>query len=293
MNPTAVALVLASTFMHAGWNLLARRYPMDCGVFFSRMLLVVLAVGLVPMALSEVWARSLAPGAWLCVMGSGSCCGFYFFCLARSYGAADFTTVYPVARAVPVCLVGFGDVIWGRYLSGLGWLGIVLVVTGCMLAPLRSFGDFHLRAYWNRRIVWILLTALATAAYSLLDKWAAQMVDQGPATAARYGYVYFLVGAAVYAALVRRFASRRHVPASLGWFRPAVAAGMAFGAYWLVLWAYQLSGNASYVVAFRQFSVVIGVILAFTLYKEQGLGVRLAGTGLIAAGLFVIGLWGR
>ena len=42
-----------------------------------------------------------------------------------------------------------------------------------------------------------------------------------------------------------------------------------------------------------QFSIVIGVVLAFAIYKEPGKAIRLAGTGLILAGLIVIGLWGR
>ncbi len=40
MNPFAIVLVLVSTFMHAGWNLLAR-YQRSEAIFFSRMLTVV------------------------------------------------------------------------------------------------------------------------------------------------------------------------------------------------------------------------------------------------------------
>ena len=80
---------------------------------------------------------------------------------------------------------------------------------------------------------------------------------------------------------------------SIGWRLPLWAGCLNFGAYWLVLWAYKLSERASYIVAFRQFSIVIGVILAFIIYKEQGRAVRLTATLLIAAGLVVIGLWGH
>jgi uncharacterized membrane protein len=53
-----------------------------------------------------------------------------------------------------------------------------------------------------------------------------------------------------------------------------------------------LSQYASYIVAFRQFSIVIGAILGFIIYKEQGVAVRLAGTLMITFGLVFIGLCG-
>ena len=46
-------------------------------------------------------------------------------------------------------------------------------------------------------------------------------------------------------------------------------------------------------VSFRQFSIVIGSLLAFLIYKEQGIGVRLSGALLITSGLIMIGVWGR
>ena len=65
-----------------------------------------------------------------------------------------------------------------------------------------------------------------------------------------------------------------------------------YASYWLILWAFQISRHISYVVAFRQISIIIGVVLAFWLYREKGLAIRLTGTILITAGLIVIGIWG-
>ncbi|KKL77921.1 hypothetical protein LCGC14_2030050 [marine sediment metagenome] len=292
MNPTVLVLVLCSTFMHAGWNLLARRQRNEMA-FFGRMLLVCVVVGLLPAGISELLTRSISPRAWACVLGSGALCGAYYFCLGRAYESSDFTVVYPVARALPVLLVGAGDVLLGRHPTSVGWLGMVLVVGGCLLTPLRSFKGFALRRYLNRTSVWILLTAMGTVGYTLLDKLAAEAVKAGPATAARYGYVFFVVSYLSYTLLVHGFLRPRPQPRRTGWLAPAVGVAMNFGAYWLILWAYQMASRASYVVAFRQFSIVIGVVLAFAIYKEPGKAVRLTGTGLILAGLVVIGLWGR
>lgn len=292
MNTFAMAMVLGSAFMHAGWNLIARRYMAEPGSFFARMLFVIVLMGLVPAAVSEILTHSLNLKAWLCVVGSGFCCGVYFFCLARAYADSDFTTVYPVTRALPVFLVGIGDVLRGRDPTEFGWLGMLLVISGCFLAPLYSFRDFHVRSYVNRQIFWMLLTALGTVGYTLLDKVASEVVLQGPGTAARYEYVFFLVSYLVYSAFLRVFHGTRNHSTSLGWGIPFFAACMSFGAYWLVLWAYQLSLRASYVLAFRQFSIVIGVILAFAIFGEKGVVIRLTGTFMITSGLLLIGLWG-
>ena len=74
---------------------------------------------------------------------------------------------------------------------------------------------------------------------------------------------------------------------------PVLAAICNFSSYWLVLWAYQLSRHAGYVVAFRQFSIVIGVAVAFVAYKESGVFVRIVGVVLITAGLIIVGLFGN
>jgi drug/metabolite transporter (DMT)-like permease len=291
MNPFVIALILSSTVMHAGWNLLAR-YRRSEADFFSRMLTVVVLVGFVPGILSEALTRSLNLTAWVCVLGSGCFCALYFFCLARAYACSDFTTVYPVARALPVLLVGMGDVARGVYPTGIGWMGMLLVIAGCFLAPLRSFRDFSARAYLNRTSLYMLVTAIGTVGYTLLDKIASEVVLQGPATAARYGYLYFLISFVAYRLLLWIFRSEGRELQMVGWRFPFYAAFLTFGAYWLILWAYQLSRHASYIVAFRQFSIVIGVILGFVIYKEQGLVVRGAGTSMIALGLVLVGLWG-
>ena len=287
-----MALVLTSTFMHAGWNLIARKYKAEPSQFFSKMLLAIVSVGFVPAALSEALTHSINFRAWLCVVGSGFCCGVYFFCLARAYASSDFTTVYPVARALPVFLIGVGDVLRERYPTELGWIGMLLVISGCFLAPLYSFRDFHVRSYFNRQILWMILTALGTVGYTLFDKVASEVVLQGPGTAARYGYIFFLVSHLAYRAFLRVFDIEKHLSHSPGWRITVFAACMNFGAYWLVLWAYQLSQRASYIVALRQFSIVIGVILAFVIFREKGLAIRLSGTFMIILGLLLISFWG-
>jgi drug/metabolite transporter (DMT)-like permease len=207
----------------------------------------------------------------------------------------DFTIVYPLVRALPVVLVAFGDVLRGRQLTQIGWIGILIVSAGCLLVPLRSFSDFHLRNYFNRASVWVALAAMGSVGYTLLDKYAAEVVTPGAATAARYGFFYFLLTLPPYYLFLKALKPKGQAQGmqKASWKLAAVAGFLGFAAYWLILWAYQLSPYASYIVAFRQFSIVIGVILAFWIYKEEGVAVRLTGAAMITAGLILIAGWGR
>ena len=239
--------------------------------------------------------------AWLCVLGSGTCCGLYYYCLGRAYGESDFTIVYPLARALPVVLVALWDVLIGRMPTLLGWAGMLLVVAGGLVVPLRSLRGFRPGIYLRRAGLWVVLTALGTVGYTVLDKLAAETVRQGPVTAARYGYLFFAVSWVAYGLLRRLlpYGPRRgrlnSVPAARWQVRAlaGLAGAMNFGAYWLVLWAYQLVRQTAYLVAFRQLSIVLGVAAAFVLYKERRAAVRLTGTALIVLGLVLIALWGR
>ena len=289
MTPFVVVLILISAAMHAGWNLLARRQREET-IFFARMLAVVALVGLLPATISEIMTRSLPPTAWLCVAGSGVCLGLYFWFLARAYGSSEFTVVYPVARALPILFIALCDVVRGHMPSPLGWVGVVLVTAGCFLAPLHSLRDFTVGKYFNRASLWMLLAAAGSVGVTLLDKIASEVVQPGPATAARYGYVLYATACVVYLISMRGTKTREKI--ATNWITPAFCACLTFGGYWLILWAFQMVPRASYVFAFRQFSIVIAVVLAFMLYRERGLVVRIAGALLITAGCVLIGGWG-
>ena len=292
MSPLAIGLVLISACTHAGWNLLARQRRSEMA-FFVRMLTMIMIAGFLPVVISETTTRSLPARAWFCLAGSGLCGGLYLFSLAQAYRASEFTVVYPVARALPVLLVGLGDVLRGRFLTPTGWLGLTLVVTGCFLTPLYSLHDFAVSRYFQLSVLWMFLAALGTVGYSLFDKVASEVVLAGPATAGRYCYVFFFCSGTVFLSLKWLTSVGDCKANPVAWKRPVVGAVCFFSSYWLVLWAYQLSQHASYVVAFRQFSIVIGVVAAFAIYKERGVAVRMIGMVLITVGLILVGLLGN
>lgn len=292
MDLFVIVIIIASTGMHAGWNLLAR-YTRSEGEFYRRMLTITLLVGFIPALISEILTGSMTPFAWVCVTGSGICAAIYLFGLAKAFEVSDFTIVYPIARALPVIFIGVIDVMRGRTLTPAGWMGIFLVVVGSALVPQNKFTDIRISNYLNRAVFWMLVAALGTVGYTILDKLAAEVVQSGADTAARYAYFYFAISFFPYIVLIRNVESTQGGNKKMGWILPAIGALFGFSAYWLILWAYQLNPQASYIVAFRQFSIVISAAIAFLVFKEPGFKIRMSGAILITLGLVFIGLWGK
>lgn len=289
MPPLAVSIVLLAALMHAGWNLIVR--DQRATDIFLRILLVIGIVGIGPALVAEIRAAPIvtAVGGYLLIAGLFQ--GLYFTGLTLGYRHGDFTVVYPLARALPVLLVAVSDMLRGNALEPLGWLGIFLVSLGCLLMPLESLRSFSLARYWNSATIWILLTALATTGYTIVDSAAGRILPRSPWTALRYGLFESFVMLAFYWLLLKLL--RRPITldgTTTTWKQAAAAAILLFGGYTLVLWAYQLSPHAGYVLAMRQFSIVVGVAAGAFIFREPAPGFRIRAALIITLGVVCIAL---
>ncbi len=292
MTLQVIILVIVSALLHAGWNLLAKHQRSQIS-FFSRMLLIVLLVGLGPGIISEIYSRSIPPLSWLCMIGSAVCLSIYMYGLGKAYGRSDFTIVYPVVRGLPVLLTGLFDVLRAHLPTFAGWIGMLCVVSGCMLAPQKSFKKVRMRRYLNSGVFWMLLSALGSVGYSVLDKIAQENVTAGAGSAFRYSYFLYALWCVAYRLLIGlQKVTDEERGRDPGWKFPALAAFCTYLSYSLILWAYQMVEKVSYVVAFRQLSIIFGVVAAFLIFKERGLSTRLTAAFLLAGGLVIISFWG-
>lgn len=305
MDRLPVLLILASCFTHASWNLIARRSRQEVE-FFRRMLILFVPASALVLVVSGVVGVDFPPEAFLYAMGAGLFCGLYFFFLGMSYQVSDFTVVYPVARALPVLLIAVLDnVLLARRPSALGWLGMVIVTVGCIFAPQKSLKEFSHRHYTSKTFLFIFLTAAATVGFTMLDKRAAEIIRNsiasanadppayaglGPALAQTA--VFHMFAAAVYVTTAAFFLPAPDRERTPGWLNPFWTVLLGFLTYTMVLWAFQMEETTAYLVAFRQFSIVVGVVAAFAIYKEKGLAVRLPASLAIVAGLVLVALSG-
>jgi drug/metabolite transporter (DMT)-like permease len=129
-----------------------------------------------------------------------------------------------------------------------------------------------------------VLTGLTIAAYALVDKAGVARLHPVPYIGLMFaGSVLLLLPAALAGA--DRF--RREWTAN--WRAILVASVMTLTAYLLVLFAFRLS-KAGYVVAARETSIVISVLIGRLWFGERRLGPRLAGATLVLAGVLCLAL---
>ncbi len=291
MTPLAAALTLLSAFFHAGWNLLARQF--HGGNLFLRVPLLISIAGLLPVLASEIWGAPFPAGTWVNFSIGGVCLAIYYTGLTQGYECGDFSVVYPLARALPVLAIALTDISMGSVPSQPGWLGIILVAIGCMLSPLDSWRRIRLASYLNRATGWILITAAGMVGYTLADNQALDRFPPGIGLVLRYHVLEVSVSLVAFW-LILLFL-RQPIKVDSGWRNwiwPAIMALLLFSAYTLVLIAYQYSHETSYVVALRQFSLVIGVPIGAYYFRESAPILRILAALTITAGIALIVLAG-
>src|SRR5438876_795522 len=160
MSPTAIVLIAISAFVHAGWNLIAKREHPSAAFFWI--------AGFVGVAcLSPVffykWHRvtQVPPSVWWVLLATGFFMTVYYAALAGAYRSGHLSIAYPLARSSPVIVVTLTTLVLGKgnQISVLCVGGVVLVFLGSFLLPMQHFRDFRLRNYWNACCLLGLLAA--------------------------------------------------------------------------------------------------------------------------------------
>jgi drug/metabolite transporter (DMT)-like permease len=285
MPTAALVLVLTAALFHSSWNALTKQ-ARDQFAF----LCLAVAVGSVLFLPVTLWA--LPPGgvpaaAWPFVVATIVLHALYFYALGRSYRSGEFSLVYPVARGLGVALVPvFAAPFLDERPSAVGALGIALVVVG--IISLQWVGRPHAAAGTRPRLGpgtgWALLTGVTIAAYALVDKAGVSRLHPVPYIGLMFvGSLLLLLPAAL--TNVERF--RREWTAN--WRTILVASAMTLTAYLLVLFAFRLS-KAGYVVAAREVSIVLSVVIGRLWFGERRLAARLAGATLVLAGVICLAL---
>jgi drug/metabolite transporter (DMT)-like permease len=286
MTPAALLLVLGAAVLHTVWNTLAKRARHPLAFLWSSISLATIVL-----LLPGVWIMREQPptreGAPF-VIGTIVVHAVYFYALGRSYASGQFSLVYPVARGLGVALVPvLALLLLAERLSSLGILGIALVVAGIVAIHLP--GAVRLTARPPVRRVsagtgWAVLTGLTIATYSTLDK-------AGVARVHPLAYISLMgVGMSVLLlpSVLRQPETLRR-EWTLNWRSIAVAATLNLTSYLLVLFAFRLA-KAGYVVAAREVSIVLSVVVGGVWLKEGHLGPRLLGAIVVLLGVACVAM---
>ena len=281
MSGTALALVLCAAAIHAGWNALAKRARAPMAFLWSSVALATLA--LAPAGLSYL-PHDGVPAAAMPFLGATIVIHFvYFYALARAYGAGgDLSLVYPVARGLGVALVPLvGVLLLDERPSALGAAGIVLVIAGIVAIALASGlalppsgGEGRVRG-----LVWALVTGLTIAAYSLVDKVGVSRLHPLPYLVILGGGMTLLLAPPVLRA-GRALAEEWRV----NWRTILLASCLNLTSYLLVLFAFRLA-KTGYVVAARELSIVLSVLMGWRWLGEKNVAGRLVGAAVVLGGV--------
>lgn len=133
-------------------------------------------------------------------------------------------------------------------------------------------------------VVYALLSALFAALTSILAKIGINGVDSNLATAIRTVVVLVMAWGLVFMTGVQKQISNIRARSWLF----LVLSGMATGLSWLFYYRTLQMGDASRVVPIDKSSVVISMVLAFVVLKEQFTWQSIVGGLLITAGTFVL-----
>jgi len=302
MSILAIILVLISAFMHAGWNLLSKSQHPSSAFFLVASVAGALLLSPVLVISWDTIAHGISAQVWLLVTLAGFFMALYYIALAGAYRAGDISIAYPIARSSPVIVVTIVTLFLGRgdQVSTLCIVGIILVVGGCFLIPLKKFNDLCLKDYLNTTCTLALLAAIGTSGYSLLDDEALRILRTTPQitmgnTGITLVYAFLeSVMASIWLFLYvlatqKGRSEMRHLLSHNT--KNAVLAGLAIQiTYGIVLISMAFVNNVSYVVGFRQLSIPLGAALGILILKEKLYPPKLAGVSIMFMGLILLAL---
>ena len=303
MSLTAAVLIIASAFMHAGWNFVSKRQNPSLAYFFVTAVAASLLIS--PVLIFHRSALPLIPTAvWVLVIGTGLAQMIYFIGLAGAYRHGAISLAYPLARALPVLLVTAVSFLLGNgsAISQMSLIGMILITAGCIILPLPHFKKVPLREYLDVVYLMALLAAVGTTGYTMLDDQALRQlrsIVNLPLTNSEITLLFIPLqtgSTAVMLGLATLLypTERRQLRAILK-NRPLIISAILTGiaimsTYGLVLASMAYVSDVSYVAAFRQLSIPIGAVLGLTLQQEPRYWPKIIGIGIVSLGLVLVGL---
>lgn len=288
MAIASLLLVVLASFIHASWNLLAKRAASVGPIF-------VFAYNLIACFTYAPWVLYLlAEGKGIVWTWTGI--GFallsglihlaYSLCLQRGYQVADLSVVYPVARGTGPTLSTLGAfLILGESPSGQGVLGLLFVIVGIGLIATEGDLSAFRRPGGQSGLRWGTATGGLIASYTVVDAHTVKALGVAPVVLDWLSNLlrFFLLAPLVIAD------PRRAMEAMRGYWGIAIAVGLLSPlSYILVLAALTSGAPLSLVAPMREMSMMVGALLGMLILREKVGPWRLAGCGVLIAGVILL-----
>lgn len=290
MEIISLVLVIASAFIHAFWNMLAKK-----GLDTLSFLWWSLVFGFVIYSFfffTFAYDQTPIPSqGFIFILLSAIFHAMYFTSLGVAYARGDLSLVYPIARSAPIFVLVAAILFLGESLSLPGILGILIVVFGAYIIGFPTFSATHfvrpIRLLKDRSYQLAWLTALIISLYSVNDKLGVRYVHPFV-----YLYLVHMLTCILFSSyvLIKKKGTLFRELSKNTW--PIIIGSIMIpSSYLLILYAMTVE-NVSYIVAVRQLSIVFAVLLGNLLLKEGHGLIRFLASLCIFSGVFLISYWG-
>jgi len=177
---------------------------------------------------------------------------------------------------------------------------VILVVSGCIILPLKALGDFHFSNYNNLCCMLAVFAAVGVAGYTVADDMALRYLRElpGQPMSPVEGTLLYMVLEGISCSIwqclfivVHR--RERQILLNILKSHKSSAALTGIGiyiTYGIVLVSMNYVSNVSYVAVFRQLSIPLGAIFGIVFLKEprylpKTIGITAIFLGLVLAGV--------
>lgn len=277
MSNYAFVLVLLAAICHACWNFICKKTSGNLSVLWLGKIFALFVM--IPLVLLGTDLPRLSAPKLPFLISTGILHTLYFYFLAKLYRRGEISTVYPIARGVGVAgTTVLGQVLLREQLSPAGVVAILLICAGILLIGFNQRGEGG-----RNSLTGAVLVGLIISGYSINDK-----VGVGA-----FHPLVFMTGQIMMVILfllpvLLCFHRRELVEVWRTKKKYALFTGLgSLASYLLVLFAFRL-GPATYIVAIRECSVVVGAFLGFLVLKEPFSFKKLLGISTVTAGMSLI-----
>jgi drug/metabolite transporter (DMT)-like permease len=287
MTLASLVLVILASFIHAGWNLLAKRAASVGPVFvFAYNLVACVAYAPWVMHLLAEGTIGWTPEGIGFVLASGLIHLAYSLCLQRGYQVAELSVVYPVARGTAPMLSTIGAIlILGEAPTGQGLAGMALVVVGIGLIATQGDLSAFRRPGGQAGVRWGTLTGGLIASYTVVDAYAVKALGIAPVILDWFSNLlrFFMLLPLVLAKPTRTLERMR------GYWWIAIGVGLLSPlSYILVLAALTADAPLSLVAPMREMSMMAGALMGMLILRETVGPWRLAGCAVLIGGVVIL-----
>ena len=291
MTLLAIFLVLLSAFLHALKNYFVKGVAIDKQVFSWCSSFVGLTLFL-PYSLYLIFNNQYD---WNAVASISFVSGFvhflYLYTYTKAYETGDLSHVYPIMRSSPALVLLLAVIFLDEEVRASGVVGIFLVVIGAyiinlsdfslkkILEPIRTFNE-------DPATKLAFITMLLVAIYSLIDKVGVGIVDPF-----LFSFLHSVVCLFFFSIYISQTKTKQKIKNELSANTKIILLNgcIVLTGYLFILYAFQIS-KVSYIVGFRQISVLIAVVMGGRLLAEGNQKIRLFSSALIFIGAVLIAI---